>query len=229
MKLRLLAAALAAMTLVAGSAFAQTTPAPNKNDLSYALGYDLGRNLVESGEAIDVNTVIKALQEGYGKKEPTVPVAQLRTAVETMQKRQGEKAKVAFDKASAENKVKSDAFLAQNKAKAGVQTLPSGIQYRVIEAGAGAKPTNASAVQLEFSGPFPLGQRPAEARPAQQIPSVKVSEIEMLGMREALTQMPTGAKWEVVLPAAKAYGSDPRTGFPPNLAVSFEVKLVSIK
>ena len=63
MKLRLLAATFAAMTLVAGSALAQTTPAPNKNDLSYALGYDLGRNLVESGEAIDVNTVVKAVQE----------------------------------------------------------------------------------------------------------------------------------------------------------------------
>ncbi len=229
MKLRLLAATLAAMTLVASSAFAQTTPAPNKNDLSYALGYDLGRNLVDSGETVDINTVIKAVQEGYAKKEPTVPVAQLRTAVETMQKRQAEKAKAAFDKASAENKVKSDAFLAENKAKAGVQTLPSGIQYRVIEAGAGAKPTNASSVQLEFSGPFPLGQHPAEARPAQQIPSVKVSEIEMQGMREALTQMPTGAKWEIVLPPAKAYGNDPRTGFPPNLAVAFEVRLISIK
>ncbi len=96
MKLRLLAATLAAMTLVAGSAFAQTTPAPDKNALSYALGYDLGRNLVESGEAVDINTVVKALQEGYGKKEPTVPVAQLRTAVETMQKRQMEKAKAAL-------------------------------------------------------------------------------------------------------------------------------------
>jgi peptidylprolyl isomerase len=229
MKLRLLAATLAAMTLVAGSAFAQTTPAPNKNDLSYALGYDLGRNLVESGEAVDVNTVIKALQEGYGKKDPTVPVAQLRTAVETMQKRQAEKAKAAFDKAAVENKAKSDQFLAQNKAKTGVQTLPSGVQYRVIEAGSGAKPTQSSAVQIEFSGPFPLGQHPQEARPAQQIPSVKVSEIEMQGMRDVLTQMPTGAKWEVALPPEKAYGADPRTGFPPNLAVVFEIKLIAIK
>ena len=152
MKLRLLAATLAAMTLVAGSAFAQTTPAPDKNALSYALGYDLGRNLVESGEAVDINTVIKALQEGYGKKEPTVPVAQLRTAVETMQKRQMEKAKVAFDKASAENKTKSDAFLAQNKSKAGVQSLPGGIQYRVIEAGSGAKPTQASNITMQYKG-----------------------------------------------------------------------------
>ena len=48
-------------------------------------------------------------------------------------------------------------------------------------------------------------------------------------MREVLLQMPTGAKWEVALPPDKAYGADPRTGFPPNVAVVFEIKLVSVK
>ena len=110
-----------------------------------------------------------------------------------------------------------------------MQTLPSGVQYRVIEAGAGAKPTQASTVALEVAGPFPYGQRPQEARPAQQIPSIKVSEVEMQAMRETLLQMPTGAKWEVTLPPEKAYGADPRTPFPPNVAVQFEIKLVSVK
>jgi FKBP-type peptidyl-prolyl cis-trans isomerase len=123
MKLRLLAVALAAMTLT-GTVAAQDTTS-EKGKLSYALGYDLGRNLIESGEQIDVNTVVKAVQDGYAKKEPTVPVAQLRTSVESMQKRQLAKAKAAFEKASAENKTKSDAFLAQNKAKAGATSRSS--------------------------------------------------------------------------------------------------------
>ena len=229
MKLRLLTAALAATTLLASSAFAQTTPAPNKNDLSYALGYQTGLDLNEMGEPIDINTVIKALQDSYAKKDPAVPGAQLRTALEALQKRTSERNKAAYDKAAIDNKAKSDQFLAQNKTKAGVQTLPSGIQYRVIEAGSGAKPNASSTVQLEFSGPFPLGQRPAEARPAQQIPGVKVSEIKMQGMRDVLTQMPAGAKWEIFLPSEKAYGNDPRSEFPPNLAVVFEIKLVSVK
>lgn len=234
MKLRLLAATLAAMTLVAGSAFAQTTPAPDKNALSYALGYDLGRNLVESGEAVDINTVVKALQEGYGKKEPTVPVAQLRTAVETMQKRQMEKAKAAFDKASAENKTKSDAFLAQNKSKAGVQSLPGGIQYRVIEAGSGAKPTQASNVTMQYKGSLSDGRTfvdtfsPQQGQTAAPM-AIKVSEIPLTGLREAIVQMPTGARWEVVLPADKAYGNSPQSPIGPNQAVVFEVKLVSVK
>ncbi|MEI2455874.1 FKBP-type peptidyl-prolyl cis-trans isomerase N-terminal domain-containing protein [Lysobacter firmicutimachus] len=228
MKLRLIAAAVAALALTAGNAVAQDT-STEKGKLSYALGYDLGRNAVESGEQVDVNTIVKGLQDGYAKKQPSVPVDQLRTAVQNMQKRQQDKAKAEWDKAAAENKTKSDAFINANKSKAGVKALPSGVQYRVIENGTGAKPTQASTVALEVAGPFPFGERPAQARPANSIPAIKVSEIEMAAMREVLLQMPTGSKWEVTLPADKAYGADPRTPFPPNVAVQFEIKLVSVK
>ena len=228
MKLRLIAAAVAAMLLTAGNAVAQDTTT-EKGKLSYALGYDLGRNAVESGEQVDINTIIRGLQDGYSKKQPTVPVADLRTAVQAMQKRQAEKAKADWDKAAATNKSKSDTFIAQNKTKSGVKSLPSGVQYRVIETGSGAKPTQASTVQLEVAGPYAFGERPKQARPAGQVPGIKVSEIEMPAMREVLQQMPAGSKWEVTLPPDKAYGADPRTGFPPNVAVQFEIKLVSVK
>lgn len=228
MKLRLIAAAVAALALTAGNAVAQDTSS-EKGKLSYALGYDLGRNAVESGEQVDVNTIVKGLQDGYGKKPPSVPVDQLRTAVQNMQKRQQDKAKAEWDKAAAENKGKSDTFINGNKSKAGVKVLPSGVQYRIIDTGTGAKPTQASTVALEVAGPFPWGQRPEQARPANSIPSIKVSEIEMAAMREVLLQMPAGSKWEVTLPADKAYGADPRTPYPPNVAVQFEIKLVSVK
>ncbi|HUH90185.1 MAG TPA: FKBP-type peptidyl-prolyl cis-trans isomerase N-terminal domain-containing protein [Lysobacter sp.] len=229
MKLRLIAVAVAALTLTAGQAFAQDTSS-EKGKLSYALGYDLGRNASESGEALDVATITKGLQDGYAKKDPSVPVDQLRTAVENMQKRQQAKAKAAWDSAAAENKTRSDAFIAQNKAKAGVQSLPSGVQYRVIEVGKGAKPTAASSVSLQVAGPFPWGQRPqGEAAQARDMPEIKLSEVEMPAMREALQQMPAGSKWEITLPSDKAYGADPRTGVPPNMAVQFEIKLVSVK
>ncbi|MGO1071546.1 FKBP-type peptidyl-prolyl cis-trans isomerase N-terminal domain-containing protein [Lysobacter sp. CA199] len=228
MKLRLIAAAVAALALTAGNAVAQDTSS-EKGKLSYALGYDLGRNAVESGEQVDVNTIVKGLQDGYSKKQPAVAVEQLRTAVQNMQKRQQDKAKAEWDKAAAENKTKSDTFVNANKSKAGVKALPSGVQYRVIENGTGAKPTQASTVALEVAGPFPWGERPAQARPANNIPSIKVSEIEMAAMREVLLQMPTGSKWEVTLPSAQAYGADPRTPFPPNVAVQFEIKLISVK
>jgi peptidylprolyl isomerase len=228
MKLRLLAATLAALTLTSGLAIAQDTTSA-KGKLSYALGYQLGREAVESGEALDLNTMTKAMQDGYGKKDPAVPVDQMRTAYQDMQKRMQAKAKAAFDKAAAENKTKSDSFIAQNKAKAGVKVLPSGVQYRVIETGNGAKPNQSSTVELEVAGPYPWGQHPTPDQPAQKMPSTKVSEIEMPAIREVLTQMPAGSKWEVTLPSDKAFGADPRSPFPPNVAVVFEVKLVSVK
>lgn len=228
MKLRLIAATVAALLLAGGSAVAQDT-STEKGKLSYALGYDLGRNAVESGEQVDINTVIKGLQDGYAKKETAIPLDQLKGAVQAMQKRQAEKAKAEWDKVSSQNKTRSDAFLAQNKAKTGVKTLNAkGVQYRVIETGSGAKPTQASTVALEVSGPFPYGERPQQV-PAPGKPQLKVSEIQMPAMREVLLQMPVGSKWEVTLPASEAYGADPRTQFPPNVAVQFDIKLVSIK
>lgn len=233
MKLRLLAAALTALTLTAGAASAQDTSS-EKGKLSYALGYDLGRNLIESGEQVDLATINKGVQDGFAKKEPGVPVEQLRTAVESMQKRQLAKQKAAFDQAAAANKTKSDAYLVQNKAKAGVKTLPSGVQYREIEKGSGAKPAQSSDVQLQYKGSLIDGRTfvdtstPPQGQPAGPV-SLKVSQIPLTGLREALTMMPTGARWEVVLPADKAYGNTPQSPIGPNQAVVFDVKLISVK
>ena len=228
MKLRLLAATLAALTLTGGVALAQDTSSA-KGQLSYALGYQLGRQAAESGEGLDLTTMTRALQDGYAKKDPAVTMEQMSTAYQGMQQRMQAKAKAAFEKAAVDNKSKSDAFIAQNRGKAGVKTLPSGVQYRILEAGTGAKPTQASTVDLEVAGPYPWGQHPATAQPAQKMTGMKVSQIEMVAMREALLQMPKGSKWEIALPADKAYGADPRSGFPPNVAVVFEVKLANVK
>jgi len=226
MKLRLLAAAtLAALTLTGGAALAQDTSSA-KGQLSYALGYQLGREAAESGETLDVATMTKALQDGFAKKEPAVPVAQMRTAYQGMQQRLQAKAKAAFDKAATDNKTKSDAFLAQNKAKAGVKVLPSGAQYRVLEAGTGAKPTMASTVELEVGGPYLFGDR-TNTQPAQKTPAMKISQIDMPGMREALMQMPAGSKWEIAIPSA--WGNDIRSHMPPNATAVFEVKLLTVK
>jgi peptidylprolyl isomerase len=234
MKLRLLAATLAALTLVAGTAVAQDTTT-EKGKLSYALGYDYGQSLhqlIARGEQLDINALVKGIQDAHAKRDPSVPAAQLRPAVEAFQKREeqrAQQAKAEYEKAARENLAKSNQFVTQHKGQSGVRTLPGGAQVRVLENGNGAKPTMSSTVQLEVAGPYPWGQRPQQPQPAKQIPSIPVSQVEMAAMREVLTQMPAGSKWEVVLPPDKAYGADPRTGFPPNVAVQFEVKLVSVK
>ena len=234
MKLRLLAASLAALTLTAGTALAQDANA-DKTKLSYYFGYQAGNGLAEltaRGEQIDINQVVKGLQDAYAKKQPAIAPEQLRPAVEAFQKREQarmQEAKAKFDKAAADNKTKSDSYLAQNKAKSDVKTLPDGVQYRVLENGTGAKPTQASTVQVQYLGPFPWGQRPQQAPQPQQMSDLKVSSIEMPAMREVLLAMPAGSKWEITLPPDKAFGADPRAMFPPNAVAVFEVKLISVK
>lgn len=237
MKLRLLAAAtLAALALNAGVATAQDTTS-EKGKLSYAIGYKTGidiARLMARGEQVDMTTVVKALQDAVAKKDPTVPVEQMGQAIDNMQKRMAAKAKAEFDKLAADNKTKSDAFLAQNKTKPGVKSLASGVQYKVVEAGAGAKPTQASEVQISYKGTLPDGRvivdtaQAAPNQPAGPV-SIKVSEIPLPGLREALLLMPTGARWEVTMPGSAAYGTTVEAGEMVNQAVVFDIKLVSVK
>lgn len=233
MKLRSIAVAVAALALT-GNALAQDLSS-EKGKLSYYFGYDMGNNLAEltaRGEQLDINAIVKGVQDAYAKQKPAITAEQLKPAIEAFQKREqtrAQQAKAEYDKAAAENKTKSDQFIASYKGQQGVKLLPNGVAYKVLENGTGAKPTQASTVALEVSGPFPMGQRPQSANPPQSIPSIKVSAVEMAAMREVLLQMPAGSKWEVALPPDKAYGADPRTGFPPNVAVVFEIKLISVK
>lgn len=232
MKLRLLAATVAALTLASGAVAAQDTSS-EQGQLSYALGYDLGRNLIESGEQVNVETVVQALRDGYARRDPTVPVEQLRSAVENMQERQMARAQQAFNAASAENKTKSDAFLAQNRAKSGVQTTESGLQYRVIENGSGARPTAQNQVQVHYKASLPEGPTfidttaPREGQQSGPV-TMQVGEIPLTGLREAIGLMQAGSRWEVVLPPDIAYGNTPQSPIGPNQAVVFEVQLVSI-
>ena len=236
MKLRLLAAAVAAFALSSGAALAQSaTPAAaaptDKATLSYAIGYDMARDLAERKVDLDINTMIRAIQEGYAKKPPTMPGDKLAAALTQFQKKMAEQERANFERVSRENKGKSDAFLTANRAKPGVKVLPSGVQYRIIEAATGVKPIASNTVSVHLRGSISTGQEfantysTASAQPA----SFKVSEFPLAGIKEAITMMPVGSRWEVFIPADKAYGNDPRSPIGPSQAVIFDIKLVSSK
>ena len=158
MKFRLISAVLA--SVLATGAMAQTAPAAkpvasgpvDKAALAYALGYDFGRGLADQAPGLDVMAINRAIQDGYAKKQPTIAPEKLQATVAAYQQQREVQAKAEFEKVSRENKAKSDAAIASNKTKPGVITLPSGIQYKVVEAGAGAKPTINSTVEFNFSG-----------------------------------------------------------------------------
>ena len=236
MKLRLLAAAMA--VFATGAAMAQTAapaaaaaPATDKTTLSYAIGYDMARDLAERKVDLDLATLIKGVNEGYAKKPPSMPGDKLAAALSGFQKKMADQEKANFEKLSRDNKAKSDAFMAANKSKPGVTVLPSGVQYRVIEPGSGAKPTAASTVQVHLRGSISTGQEfantysTANAQPA----SFKVNEFPLAGLKEAIVMMPVGSRWEVYIPADKAYGNDPRSPIGPAQAIVFDIKLISSK
>ncbi|HBD20506.1 MAG TPA: peptidylprolyl isomerase [Arenimonas sp.] len=239
MKLRLLAACLAAFGLSAGVALAQSAPAANqpapppanKPVLSYAIGYDLGKDLADQKVDVDINAVIKALQDGFAKRAPAHSQEQMDGQLAGLQQRMVAQARAEFERVANENKAKSDAFLAANRSKPGITTLPSGIQYRVIETGTGAKPTAASTVQMHYRGSVSTGQEFANTY-AQQNPtpaSFKVGEFPIRGVQEVLALMPAGSRWEVFLPSDKAFGNDPRSPVGPGQALVFDIKLVAVQ
>lgn len=249
MKFQLISAILA--SAITTSVVAQTAPATpaakpanptasaamaniDKATLAYAFGYEFGRTLSDQAPGLDVNAINRALQDGYAKKQPAIAPEKLKSTVETFQKQREAAAKVEFDKISRENKAKSDAALAENKNKPGVVTLPSGIQYKILEAGSGPKPNPNSTVDFNFSGALASNGQVFASTFANVKPVTgKLSQVASLpGMLEVMQMMPAGARWQVLLPAEKAWGNGPeslRGGPGPNQAILLDIKLISVK
>ena len=244
MKLRVLAASLAALTLTAGIASAQTKPAApapakpaaataapaasgvvDKTHASYAFGWSLGQELANSGEPIDIATVVRGVQDAYAKKQPAYTEQQLGTAYSNFQKRMEIKAQEAFRKALADNQAQSADFVTKFKAQPGVITMPSGIMYRVAKAGTGAKPTATSEVQIAFRSFLAAVGVPLSG--VQTPPAFKVADAPIPALKETLPLMQQGAVWEVVVPPGKGAG-DQNQQFAQQ-AIAIQVELGAVK
>lgn len=241
MKLRVIAASVVALTLTAGIAVAQTKPATSakpaaapaqaapvvdKTHVSYAFGWQLGQQLVETGEPIDLATVMRGLQDAYGKKQPAYTEQQLGTAYAGFQKRMELKAQEAFRKALADNEAQSADFVTKFKAEQGVITLPSGVMYRVAKAGTGAKPTANSEVQIAFRSFLAAVGVPLSG--VQTPPAFKLSEAPIPALKETLPLMQQGAVYEVVIPPGKGLGSAQNAQFAKQ-AVALQIELGAVK
>ena len=242
MKLHVLAASLAALTLTAGIATAQTKPAApatpaakpaapaaapvvDKTHASYAFGWSLGQDLQNSGEPVDIATVIRGLQDAYGKKTPAYTEQQLGAAYSGFQQRVQQKMEAQFRKALDDNKAQSANFITQYKAQEGVITLPSGIMYRIAKPGTGAKATANSQVQIGFRSFLAAVGVPLSG--VQTPPAFKVSDAPIAALKETLPLMQQGAVWEVVVPPGKGAG-DQNQQFAQQ-AIAIQVELGSVK
>lgn len=201
MKLRFIAAVLAATTF-SGAAFAQQAAAPaagnDRTTLSYALGFDLGSRLAETGEPVDVNTIIRGLQDGHGRKDPTYTPEQMSTAYNGFQQRMQQKIVTQRRAALTENESRAGAFLTEFRSREGVVSLPSGVMYRVVEAGEGAKPSASNQVEIAYQALIvPVG---IELGGDDRTQPFRVSESQFAGLREVLPLMPLNAVYQFVFP-----------------------------
>ena len=219
----------AATLLAAGTAVAQDTNT-DKGKLSYAIGYQIGSDFVERKMDVDINAVIRAMQDGYAKRNPTLSEDVMREVLGKMQQKMMADAKTEFDKLNGENKAKSAKFLADNKAKKGIQALPSGVQYRVIEEGAGAQRPNANSdVTVHYRGSLTSGLEFDSSFARGEPVHFKVKDV-IKGWQEVLPLMRVGDHWQIFVPPDLAYGDrgqPPRIG--PSEALVFEIKLIEVK
>ena len=134
----------------------------------------------------------------------------------------------------ADNKAAGEKFLAENKTKEGVQTTPSGLQYKILTKGNGPVPADTSRVQVnykgtlidgtEFDSSYKRKDKNGKSKPA----TFRANQV-IKGWTEALTMMPVGSKWELYIPADLAYGSRNTGKIKPFSTLIFEVELVGIE
>jgi FKBP-type peptidyl-prolyl cis-trans isomerase FklB len=201
-----------------------------KQKASYALGMKIGSDLKRQGVATSVDAAITArgLKDALagGKMlltddQEKSALMQLQTEVRAAQDAKAKEASGPAHKAG-------EAFLAENKGKEGVVALPSGLQYKILTAGTGPKPTTSDTVTCNYRGTLLSGKEFDSSYKRGQPASFPVSGV-IKGWTEALQLMPVGSKWQLFIPPDLAYGDRGAGGdIGPGETLIFEVELISI-
>jgi FKBP-type peptidyl-prolyl cis-trans isomerase len=234
--LRFLVIALSLLT--GGAAFAQSAPtapasgapAIDKTKLSYAIGYQIGTQFANSAQPdVDIAVLVKALQDGYAKRPPGVPIDTMQQQLVNFDAKVQRDSVVEFRRVATANAKRSDDFLSRNRTRPGVTTLPSGIQYAVLAKGRGPQAQMTSTVVVNYRGALIDGTE-FDSSYAHGKPVTFTVNRVIPGWQDVIPRMHVGDKWKVVIPPALAYGERgelPRIG--PNEALVFEIELVDIR
>ncbi len=206
-----------------------TTLKDQKEKLSYALGMDLGIQLRKQSIEVDPDILFRALKDGLSGGKTLMTEADARAAISALQAEMMKKMAEAKIALGEKNKTEGEAFLAENKTKEGVITLPSGLQYKILKEGSGKKPALDDTVVCNYRGTLIDGTEFDSSYKRNQAASFPVKGV-IKGWTEALQLMQEGSKWQLFIPSNLAYGENGMGNvIPPNSTLIFEVELISIK
>jgi FKBP-type peptidyl-prolyl cis-trans isomerase FklB len=203
-----------------------------KDKFSYALGMNTGKRMGDSlkkqSVPFDPAILARGLKDGLagGKtlltdEEAQAVLNEVKTELDKMRQEKMQQAGEA-------NKKEGEAFLTANKVKEGVVTLPSGLQYKILTAGTGPKPTASDSVVCNYRGTLVSGTEFDSSFKSGKPVTFPVTGV-IKGWTEALQLMAVGSKWQLFIPSDLAYGPSGRPPIEPNATLIFEVELLSIQ
>ena len=198
----------------------------NLQRLSYILGLQIGQSLLEQGmERIDAAALTAAVEDVFAQRRPRLTNEEMQAALDEFRTSHG----AAQEQQAAANLSAGQAFLASNAENEGVVEMPDGLQYRILRAGDGAKPSADDRVVVHYRGRLLDGTQFDSSYRRGEPTEFQVGAV-VRGWQAALQAMPAGSHWEVWIPAALAYGAQGAGGaIGPNQALHFEIELIEIK
>jgi FKBP-type peptidyl-prolyl cis-trans isomerase len=195
-----------------------------KIKVSYIYGYNVGKNIKQSNMDIDAALFSTGLKEGMKGDKIKYSDDEIKKITSDYQKVMERKMEAMAQKAKKDG---AD-FLAKNKTKTGVVTLPSGLQYKVIKEGTGAIPKESDQVKTNYVGKLVDGTEFDSSIKRGQPAVFPVGGV-IKGWQEALKLMKVGSKWELYIPPELAYEDRPMQNIPGNSTLIFEMELLSIE
>jgi FKBP-type peptidyl-prolyl cis-trans isomerase FklB len=190
-----------------------------KDKASYAIGMNIGKSIHKDAVDIDLSILVRGIKDAIGSGKTLLTDDEARAALTALQADMVKRMQQ-----------KGELFLAENKSKEGVVTLPSGLQYKILKEGTGPKPTAADTVVCNYKGTLIDNTEFDSSYKRGQPATFPVSGV-IKGWTEALQLMPVGSKWQLFIPSELGYGArgGPGGGIAPYSALVFEVELLSIQ
>ena len=218
---------LIAVALVAGNTLAAELETEEAK-LGYIIGMDIGNSLRNEGTAVDIDALLEAIRTTYEGGTPAMTAEEAQAVREDFIAKRRAVAETEASEISDRNLAEGEAFLADNATREGVVTTESGLQYKVLTMGDGARPAAADTVEVHYRGTLLDGTEFDSSYSRNQEATFKLNQV-IPGWTEGLQLMPVGSTFKFFIPANLAYGPNGPPSIGPNATLIFDVELIDVQ